>query len=120
MNRLKEIFKTLEYNLIGTSHEVSCLPQFPQAFTIVKLLIVTSLLLFCIVTTPIVSHGLEELLAVLKSDDASSIMAAGRLHMTHIMTRIHEWLEVRKSACYCSFEPEFYNNGIFIFLRNRF
>ena len=29
-------------------------------------------------------------------------------------------LLIECDACYCSFEPEFYNNGIFIFLRNRF
>ena len=37
------------------SSKCTCLPQFPQAFTIVKLLIVSLLLLFCIVTTPIVT-----------------------------------------------------------------
>ena len=31
-----------------------------------------------------------------------------------------ECKKLQKSNCYCSFEPELYNNGIFIFLRNRF
>ena len=46
----------MEYNLIGSSEGVSCLPKFPQAFTIIKVLIVSSLFLFCIVTTPIVTN----------------------------------------------------------------
>ena len=33
----------------------------------------------------------------LKSDDASSIMAAGQLRMTYVITRIHEWQETRKA-----------------------
>ena len=42
-------------------------------------------------------HGRAELLAGFKSDDANSIMAAGRLHMTYNMTRYSRWLETQRA-----------------------
>ena len=42
-------------------------------------------------------RGLVELLAVSKLDEASSIMAVGRLHMTHTMKRILRVAEDSKS-----------------------